>query len=670
MSHFPGTQCLLAMAVAFALPVMAQEESDNKKQVGGPLVFDQVVVTATKTENSLATAPASMSVITSDEIKSQPTMALNDIVKQAVGVESRKEGGRAGRESISIRGMDSDYTLIMVNGRKMSSSNAIVRGNDFDLSAIPQDNIERIEIIRGPMSALYGSEALGGVVNIITKLPDNEWRSTISSDIAQPEGGNGGTETIVGLNTGGALIDDKLYLNLSVNKSDRDKWKPYDNSAGFNYDRKKVTALEERDTLSLAGNVNWLINDNETLDIDITHSNDKRDGVIESTKGLTATNQKVKRNSIAFTHGGDWSWGESQLRYYREEVELGEQETKKISDWESVLADNRKYATETTNVIDGSVSTDFNSHRLTLGGEISNNELENPNDFEETGKADVTQKALFAQDEWQLADDWTLTYGTRIDHHEKFGTEYSPRAYLVHSVTDNLTIKGGAGKAFKAPSLRQLSKEYNLSSCKGTCVLEGNPDLKPETSTSYELAANYRQDTWEVEAAVFQNDVKNLIERDLDNELYTNDEGLPVYTYTNVAKAKIKGIELGGRMALTQSLSLNGDYTYTDARDETTGDILTDRPRQNVSAKLNWQASQKLNTFVRASYIGDQKLSDEVDLDGYSLVDLGVNYQMTASLRLRAGVTNVTDESLPHEATVMGYSEDPRTWYVGFTTTF
>ncbi len=109
-----------------------------------------MVVTATKTENSLADAPASMSVITSEEIQSQPTLALNDIVKQSVGVESRKEGGRAGRETISIRGMSSDYTLIMVNGRKMSSSNAVVRGNDFDLSAIPQDSIERIEIIRGP----------------------------------------------------------------------------------------------------------------------------------------------------------------------------------------------------------------------------------------------------------------------------------------------------------------------------------------------------------------------------------------------------------------------------------------------------------------------------------------------------------------------------------------
>ena len=216
MQRFMGQRTLLFSAMIAAMPVMAESS-----HYGSPLVFDQVVVTATKTENSLADAPASMSVITSEEIQSQPTLALNDIVKQSVGVESRKEGGRAGRETISIRGMSSDYTLIMVNGRKMSSSNAVVRGNDFDLSAIPQDSIERIEIIRGPMSALYGSEALGGVVNIITKQPDNEWRSTLSGDFSTPGDGNGGEETILGLNTGGALIEDQLYLNLSINKSDR-----------------------------------------------------------------------------------------------------------------------------------------------------------------------------------------------------------------------------------------------------------------------------------------------------------------------------------------------------------------------------------------------------------------------------------------------------------------
>ena len=646
-----GKRSLIALAVTTALPAMVQAEVNNDENTTPAFQFNQVVVTATKTENDLATAPASMSVITSEEIQSRPTMALNDIVEEAVGVESMQEGGRAGRESISIRGMDSSYTMVMVNGRKMSSSNAVIRGNDFDLSTIPQDNIERIEIIRGPMSALYGSEALGGVVNIITKLPDNEWRSSINGDYSRPTGSNnGGSEYMVGLNTGGALIDDELYLNLSLNKSARDAWKPYGG------DRAAATPLEERDTLSFSGGLNWLINDNHTLDFDATYSKDEREGMIESSLNLTPTDQKVNRNSIAITHGGDWNWGESQLRYSRESVEFGEYDFNES---------HRNYVTETNNAVDGSASTDIGDHRLTFGGEIRKTELDNSRDLLDTGKADVLQQALFIQDEWGLADDWTLTYGTRMDHHEEFGFEFSPRAYLVNTVTDNLTIKGGVGKAFKAPSLLQLNEEYRLSSCKGACWIVGNPDLKPETSVSYELGVNYQEENWMVEATVYRNDVDNLIQADPDREA---DGG--TYTYQNVDKVRINGVELGGRIALTKTLSLRGDFTFTDAKNRNTGELLTTRPRQSVSSKLDWDATDKVTTFVRATYTGKQRLNSTTNLNGYVMADMGANYKVNDDLRLRAGIRNIGNKKLSHDAEVLGYSLNPRTWYVGFTSSF
>lgn len=122
---------------------------------------EQLVVTATRTQMELKDAPASMSVITAEDIENDPGVTLADIVSNATSVESDFDSTRAGRQQISIRGMDSKYTLIMVNGRRMSSASAIVRGNDFDLSAIPMDSIERVEIIRGPMSALYGSDGMG-----------------------------------------------------------------------------------------------------------------------------------------------------------------------------------------------------------------------------------------------------------------------------------------------------------------------------------------------------------------------------------------------------------------------------------------------------------------------------------------------------------------------------
>ena len=652
MQRFLGKQCLLCVAVTTAMAVSA---SDNTNEYGNTMVFDQMVVTATKTANSVAEAPASMSVITAEDIQAQPGMALNDMVEQAVGVESRKEGGRAGRETISIRGMDSDYTLIMVNGRKMNSSNAIVRGNDFDLSTIPKENIERIEIIRGPMSALYGSEALGGVVNIITRLPDNQWRSTVSTDLSTPADGDGGEQGMIGLNTGGALVADQLYLNLAVNKSDRKAWTPW------NGDNQKATAREERDTLGLAGTLNWYINDVHSLDFDLNYSDDRRDGLIRSSKGLTPTNQEVKRHSFAITHNAAWAAGDSQLRLYREEVEISEK------DFDT---DTRDEVTETTLTLDGSFSTELGAHRLTIGGEVRKSELENQRDLPTIGSEKVTQEAFYVQDEWQLAQDWTLTYGTRVDHHETFGTEVSPRAYLVHNLTDNLTIKGGVGTAFKAPSLLQLNSDYGLSSCKGTCQLTGNPDLQPETSTSYELAANYRQNNWEVEAALFRNDVKDLIDRDLDNVVGTTSGGLPIYTYKNINKARIQGVELGGRIALSKALTLSGDLTFTDAKDQDTDQLLNERPRQTASVKLNWKATDRLNAFVRASYTGDQQLNETVEEQGYALLDIGTTYDVTDSTKLRGGISNVGNKGLSLAAEQLGYSEDPRTFYIGVTTTF
>lgn len=651
----------MALAVAAALPAMAQAEDNNTENTTPAFQFNQVVVTATKTENDLATAPASMSVITSDEIMSQPNTNLNNIVKQAVGVEGMKDGGRGGREMISIRGMDSSYTMIMINGRKLSSSNAIVRGNDFDLSTIPQDNIERIEIIRGPMSALYGSEALGGVVNVITKLPDNEWRSSLSADYSRPTGSNhGGGEYRVGLNTGGALIDDELYLNLSVSKTDRDAWTPYAADSNLNYDRTKVTALEDLNDISFSGGLNWLINDYHTLDFDFSYSDEKRKAVNESSIALVTSDQQVKRNSIAITHGGDFDWGETQLRYSREDVEFGEYDYDQL---------NRDLITEINNVVDGSVSTDINNHRLTFGGDVRHTSLDNTRDLLETGKASINQQALFVQDEWSMADDWTLTFGSRMDHHENFGFEFSPRAYLVNTVTDNLTVKGGIGQAFKAPSMLQMSEEYVFASCRSTCYMKGNPDLKPETSTSYELSANYQETSWMVEATVYRNDVDNLIDRDLDNQVGEHN-GLPVYTYRNINKARIDGVELGGRIVLTKTVSLKGDYAFTDAKDKTTGELLTNRPRQTVSARLDWDPVEKLTTFVSANYSGTQKIDSDTNINGYTTASVGMNYQFSDSLRARAGISNIGNKRLSDEVNRLGYSIDPRTWYVGFTSTF
>lgn len=147
---------LCLSAISCAWPVLAVDDDG-----------ETMVVTASSVEQNLKDAPASISVITQEDLQRKPVQNLKDVLKEVPGVQLTNEGDN--RKGVSIRGLDSSYTLILVDGKRVNSRNAVFRHNDFDLNWIPVDSIERIEVVRGPMSSLYGSDALGGVVNIITK---------------------------------------------------------------------------------------------------------------------------------------------------------------------------------------------------------------------------------------------------------------------------------------------------------------------------------------------------------------------------------------------------------------------------------------------------------------------------------------------------------------------
>ncbi|WP_299692454.1 TonB-dependent receptor [uncultured Vibrio sp.] len=639
---------------------------------------EQMVVTATRTEMALKKAPASMSVITAQDIEDNPSITLADIVAESTSVESDFDSTRAGRQMISIRGMDSDYTLIMVNGRRLSSASAIIRGNDFDLSTIPADSIERVEIIRGPMSALYGSDGMGGTINIITKAPDNDWSTTINMDTSSPLDGDGGQEHSVGLTTSGALIDDELFARLSVNQTGRDAWKPYSGTHSSGYDRKDITALEERDTLSVLASLTWHATDNQTIDFDFGYSDDERESAAESSTSVIESDTRVVRNSQAITHSGFWSWGDTQVRYSRESVtdndaaDLGNNFSSDIE--------------ELTQIVEASATTYLGeNHTLTFGMDYQLSELTNKENLV-SGTSEAYQGALFIQDQWLVNDKLTATLGGRLDKHELYGEEFSPRVYLVHQTTNDLIIKGGIGKAFKAPTLTQNQPDYQVPSCKGSCALVGNEDLKPETSLNYELATVYTQPRWNIEAALFRNEINDLIDRtegycpqggDWNERALQceNPDGSPTgelgeKTYENVSEAIIQGLELGGMYQISDAWDVSGNYTYLDTEDKSTGEQLLERYKHSGFVKLNWSPNYGLNTFISARYRGERQIESDLTQDAYTTLNLGAIYNVNDSLRIRGGITNLTNEAVSDELEYLGYVEEPRTYYVGLTADF
>lgn len=151
------------------------------------------------------------------------------------------------------------------------------------------------------------------------------------------------------------------------------------------------------------------------------------------------------------------------------------------------------------------------------------------------------------QDEFAINDDLTLTASGRYTKHNEFGSHFSPRAYLVYSATENLTIKGGYGEGFKAPAIWRSSDKFFMISCRGSCYLTGNPDLKPETSKSLELTAVYTQPTWFVQGTVYQTKLKDMIDRDLDSNKGTSPDGKRSLPTSTVMKWKQKALKLKGR---------------------------------------------------------------------------------------------------------------------------
>lgn len=618
--------------------------------------LESVVVTATRTANDLVSAPASVSVITSADIEAMTSLNLNEIVSQAVGVESTKDGGRAGREFIKVRGMDSSFTLILLNGRRMSSSNAIVRGNDFDYSTIPPASIERIEIIRGPMSSLYGSDALGGVINIITKKPDNEWINTINVNYSSPDS-DGGEKRQLGLNTGGAIIENELYLNLAVNHQHNNAWTPFSENDPSGRDRQKVTAAENRESNNMLAGVYWLIAEGQEVNVDIGYSADNRDGSNETSRRISPFDASVSRFNLSLTHSAQWEWGDTRFNYGYERVSLEEG----IDDIANI--------TERNQVVELSATQTLDSHRITYGGDTRVTDLESARDLLETGNASIDQQALFLQDEWSLNDRLTLTIGGRVDLHKEFGSHFSPRVYLVNKINKNWVVKGGFGQAFRAPSLLRLNEEYRLRSCRGSCYIIGNPNLSPETSDNYELTAIYQAKDWTSEISVFTNFITDLIERDLTTPVGEQD-ARTVYTYQNVNKARVNGIELSNVVGITSDLNMRVNYTYIDAKNRSDQTTLLERPKHSFSTRLSWQISEDLMTFFDYKFTGKQAIDNNQTLDSYFTLDLGLNFFYANDTQIKAGITNATNEAFDDDASLLGYNQSPRTIYIGATHQF
>ncbi|QCT22112.1 catecholate siderophore receptor CirA [Jejubacter calystegiae] len=646
-----GGVCL--SAASLMLPVWAETGAERKKE-------DVMVVTAAAVEQNLKDAPASISVISGEELKRRPVQNLKDVLKEVPGIQLTNEGDN--RQGVSIRGLDSGYTLILIDGKRVNSRNAAFRHNDFDLNWIPVDAIERIEVVRGPMSSLYGSDALGGVINIITRKVGRAWHGSLSLDTTVQEDRDLGDSYNGSLFVTGPVIDDVLGVKFwsSLGKREKDKQQP--SATSDTGESPRIEGYTAR-----SANVEFALTPTDNQDIDFGYGFDRQDRSSDS-----LDKNRMERQNYSLSHRGRWDFGNTELRFYGDRLE-------------NLNSGNSEPIVSRNNTLDGKLVlplTEYN-HMLTMGGEWRHDKLSDSVNL--TGGAggsstSATQYALFVEDEWRLFEPLALTTGLRMDDHETYGDHWSPRAYLVWSATDSVTVKGGWATAFKAPSLLQLSPDWQSNSCRGSCKVVGSADLKPETSESFELGLYYAgEEGWleGVTASVtaYQNDIDDMINISRTSNAglaptYPNYVGMidgkPAFRYYNVDRARIRGVETELKVPFNEQWKLALNYTYTDGRNLSGGGNkpLEELPFHNAHATLDWLPVDDWSFYVQADYTGERRTitSGNPTPGGYTIWNVGAAWQATTNLKLRGGVLNLGDKDLNRDD--YSYNEDGRRYFL------
>ncbi|MFC3460225.1 TonB-dependent receptor domain-containing protein [Massilia haematophila] len=652
-----------ALYGAFLLPAAADASMTSTSGEHGKMAT--VVVTAAGFEQKIADAPASISVITRAELEKRPFRDLTDALRDLEGVSIT---GTTNEKDILMRGLPGSYTLILVDGKRQSTRDARTNGNaGFEQSFIPPlEAIERIEVVRGPMSSLYGSDAMGGVVNIITRKVSREWNGSLGFDTTLQEHSDSGDSYQAQFYVDGPLKSDTVGLQIWGKQVKRDEDALL---AGF-------TGAKDRD---LSARLAFTPNANHTvlLKAGVTDVRRNASGGNTLAAGASNTYNKHKRNHYNLSHDANWGFGRSEISLQRESAQRWAYTQDKAGTY---VANARAPKIENT-VFDAKLTMPLGAHSLVVGAQWNDAELTDQNPGRRNGvdeQFSVTQKAVFAEDEWKLSDSVSLTGGLRLDDHEIYGQQWTPRGYVVWHATDLVTLKGGVSKGFRAPDIRSVAPGYAYSTGGGGCtygpngtcgVIIGDPDLKAETSTNYELSAHFDNKAgWTGGATVFYTDFQDKV----SNALVYASPGVPArwvedpnyrlwYSY-NIDNATIRGLELTARYKPSRALNVSANYTYTDSEQkggDYAGQALTRTPKHAGTVRADWTVKRGLTLWSSATYHGKEinaaarsgsngtLLANGVrEYDDYTLVDAGVSYRVNRSVTVNAALYNIGDKRL------------------------
>ena len=673
------TLAILPLALISAFSHAAEEKAVEQAEV------DTVYVTAEKQlQQSLG-----VSRISKDDIDKRP--AANDIsefVRTMPGVNltgNTATGQRGNKRQIDLRGMGPENTLILIDGKPVNSRQSErismrgERNTRGDSNWVPVEEIESITVLRGPAATRYGSGAMGGVVNIVTKKVSKEFKGQVNLYANQPQNSKEGATRRIGFNLSGPIIQDTLGFRIygNLNKTDADA---ADINAGHGND--SAAGVEGVRNKDIAGRLQWKISPAQTLILDSSYSrqgniyngdtqnSNPRSALVNSLADSKAETARLYRSAYSLTHDGAWEWGDTKnvISYERtinshlpEGLAGGPEGSYTGLDFVQSRLKNLRFSSEAN--IPFKLGVD---NVLTVGAEFTDSKLDDPasntQGFKDQGKTDAfngisatrggkaSQRnwAAYVEDNISLTDKTHLIPAIRFDHNSDSGRNWSPALNFSHQIGENWLVKGGIARAYKAPNLYQTNPDFILYTRGQGCPLNapnsvrcyymGNGNLKPETSINKEIGLEFNKNGWQASATYFHNAYRNKIVIG-DQLIATSNIGNWLLQWENTPKATISGIEGNLVIPLHDTLKWSNNFTYMHKSEDYQGNPLSLVPKHTINSTLSWTPNERFDANLTFTHYGRTKprgvAINRLERDG----------------NLRAGVTPLTSE---HNQTQVG----------------
>lgn len=618
--------------LSFPLLAFSQETAPSRR----------VVVTASRVEDEISQVGSSVSVISGEEIQARGHVTVADLLDSLPGVEVVRSGPLGGNAVVFIRGANSEHTLVLIDG--VEANDPISPNRAFNFADLPSDNIERIEVLRGPQSTLYGSDALGGVIAIFTKTGKGA-----PSLNASFEGGSYSTFTERVAAGGG---DKKFNYSLGAQRVDSNGISAADRRDGN-------SEADGYSNTSLSGKIGASLSEELALNASLRF--DHGDADLDNFGGVGGDdpNRKLKRDQL-------FSRIEAKANFFEKRL----QQTFGIGfSQQSFDDDNDPDAAHPRDVLRSEFSSRLlkfdlqndikatESLRFVLGAETEEERGDSSyfsdGDFgpftDEFAQRSVRTNSLFVDSRWGADSGPALQAGLRYDHHETFGSHVSWRLAPFYSFSEQGTkLFSNIGSGFKAPSLFQLYSSY------------GNEDLSPEKSLGLDvgLSQSLLGRKLDVSVAYFWNKFTDLIS--FNPQTFISE---------NIARARTQGIETSAEWHMSEVLSSKFAYTYTDTEDRDSGDSLLRRPRHKFSADAQYKPLQSLTLQAGLSLTGARFDNDfssypatRTRLGTYVLANVGATLSISRDVELFTRIENLFDREFQQ---VLGYGEPGLAGYAG-----